>query len=149
MDIAVWLDDLGDLDRLRKIVGRALTELFHDTGIGVAHHQVEVFLMEPGTNRYLGRLCGFNRCPKWIRRSSCVFDPASGYGSYVTPAFPPAAAASEAHSRPVPGLPALGAFFPLDAVPGSPYTRAQTPEWGRGHCGGIPRPRSGVASPAD
>jgi hypothetical protein len=25
---------------------------------------VDLFLLEPGTNRYLGRLCHFNRCPK-------------------------------------------------------------------------------------
>jgi hypothetical protein len=31
---------------------------------GVADHQVDVFLFEPGTDAYLGRLCTFNRCPK-------------------------------------------------------------------------------------
>jgi hypothetical protein len=33
----------------------------------VAHHQVDVFLMEPMTDRYLGRLCTFNKCPKGKR----------------------------------------------------------------------------------
>jgi len=32
--------------------------------IGVASHQVDIFLIEPGTDRYLGRLCDFNTCPK-------------------------------------------------------------------------------------
>jgi hypothetical protein len=35
-----------------------------ETGIGVAHHQVDTFLIEPGSNRYLGRLCWYNECPK-------------------------------------------------------------------------------------
>ena len=25
---------------------------------------MEAFLLEPGTGRYLGRLCGYNACPK-------------------------------------------------------------------------------------
>ena len=32
--------------------------------MGVAHHQVDVFLFEPRTDRYLGRLCHFGACPK-------------------------------------------------------------------------------------
>ncbi|MCY3755431.1 MAG: hypothetical protein OXG99_15255 [Alphaproteobacteria bacterium] len=35
--------------------------------IGVAAHQVDVFILEPGTDRYLGRLCAFNACPKGKR----------------------------------------------------------------------------------
>jgi len=31
---------------------------------GVAHHQLDVFVFEPGPNRYRGRLCSFNQCPK-------------------------------------------------------------------------------------
>jgi len=34
------------------------------TGINTANHQVEIFLIEPKTDRYLGRLCNFNTCPK-------------------------------------------------------------------------------------
>jgi hypothetical protein len=64
VDLAVWLDDLGDLDGLRKRAARTLVRLFEEEDTGVAHHQVDVFLLEPGTNRYLGRLCHFNRCPK-------------------------------------------------------------------------------------
>ena len=33
------------------------------TGSGVAVHEVELFLLEPSTDRYLGRLCYFKRCP--------------------------------------------------------------------------------------
>ena len=30
----------------------------------MAHHQVDVFIFEPGTNRYQGWLCIFGQCPK-------------------------------------------------------------------------------------
>src|SRR5207247_2013948 len=41
-----------------------LNALLNEAGIGVAHHQVDVFLFEPGSDRYLGRLCHFGTCPK-------------------------------------------------------------------------------------
>lgn len=41
-----------------------MNELFRDTGVGVAHHQLDVFLFEPGGDRYLGRLCTFGTRPK-------------------------------------------------------------------------------------
>ena len=58
------MSDLSDLRTLQRARGQAVNELFAETRIGVAHHQVEVFLMEPGTDRYLGRLCTFGECPK-------------------------------------------------------------------------------------
>ncbi|MEQ8813468.1 MAG: hypothetical protein RIM96_00990 [Thalassobaculum sp.] len=65
LDLAVWIssqDRLGDLRRTRD---RALRDAFQGVqGLQVANHQVEVFLIEPGTDRYLGRLCNFNTCPK-------------------------------------------------------------------------------------
>jgi hypothetical protein len=64
VDRAVWVRDPSQLDRLRKALGRAVNTLFAETEIGVAHHQVDVFLLEPGTDRYLGRLCHFGTCPK-------------------------------------------------------------------------------------
>ena len=30
-------------------------------------HQLDIFLIEPGTDRYLGRLCSFSTCPKGKR----------------------------------------------------------------------------------
>lgn len=50
VDIAVWLDDLADLRRLRVARSRSLNELHDETNAGVAHHQVDVFLIEPGTD---------------------------------------------------------------------------------------------------
>jgi len=64
VDLAVWMDDLGQLKPLQKARSRAVNRLFQEKKIGVAHHQVEVFIMEPETDRYLGRLCEFGGCPK-------------------------------------------------------------------------------------
>ena len=53
-------DDWADAKRLcRKALGRAVNALFAESGIGVAHHQVDVFVLEPETYRYLGRLYYF------------------------------------------------------------------------------------------
>lgn len=49
---------------MQKARSQALNELLATRNFSVAHHQVDVFRMEPGTNRYLGRLCCFNQCPK-------------------------------------------------------------------------------------
>lgn len=64
VDLAVWMRDLDHLRNLQKARSRALNELHQTQNVGVAHHQVEVFIMEPGTDRYVGRLCAFTRCPK-------------------------------------------------------------------------------------
>jgi hypothetical protein len=64
VDLAVWVSELSDLKALQRARGRALNGLFADLEPGVAHHQVDVFLVEPGTDRYLGRLCHFGACPK-------------------------------------------------------------------------------------
>lgn len=63
VDLAVWLTHLRDLNGLRRAKAQALRDLAGETG-GVADHQVDVFILEPGTDRYLGRLCQFNQCPK-------------------------------------------------------------------------------------
>lgn len=41
-----------------------MNALLDETGFGVAHHQVDAFLIDPGSDRYLGRLCHFGTCPK-------------------------------------------------------------------------------------
>jgi hypothetical protein len=64
VDLAVWVNDLSSLNTLRREQSGVLNDLFDVAGIGVAHHQVDIFLMEPGTDRYLGRLCHFGTCPK-------------------------------------------------------------------------------------
>jgi len=64
VDLAVWVADTARLDGLRKTVSRAVTALFDELEIGVAHHQVDLFLFAPGSDQYLGRLCAFGTCPK-------------------------------------------------------------------------------------
>lgn len=64
VDIAVWLGDLSAIPILRHERSRCVNELLRDTNIGVAHHQLDVFLLQPGTDRYVGRLCTFGTCPK-------------------------------------------------------------------------------------
>lgn len=64
VDLAVWVNEASDMRALQQARSRALNDLLRDRGLGVAHHQVDVFLFEPGTDRYLGRLCHFAICPK-------------------------------------------------------------------------------------
>jgi hypothetical protein len=64
VDLAVWTSAVGELKALQKARSRALADLYRDAEIGVAHHQVDIFLMAPGTDRYLGRLCTYGECPK-------------------------------------------------------------------------------------
>jgi hypothetical protein len=61
IDLAIAVDRLVTLNRARS---RAVIDMFARTGIGVAHHQVDVFLFGEGWNDYLGRLCTFAECPK-------------------------------------------------------------------------------------
>jgi hypothetical protein len=65
LDLAVWISSQHRLGELRRGRDRALREAFEaGTGPGTVSHQVEIFLIEPGTDAYLGRLCAFNACPK-------------------------------------------------------------------------------------
>jgi hypothetical protein len=65
LDLAVWISSQDRLGALRRARDRALREGYESrTGPSTANHQVEIFLIEPGSYRYLGRLCNFNACPK-------------------------------------------------------------------------------------
>jgi len=65
LDLALWLDDLNRLGDLQRAQVKALhRERERRPEFGVADHQVDTFLFEPGTDAWLGRLCHFNRCPK-------------------------------------------------------------------------------------
>ena len=64
VDLAVWVSSLDHLKALQRARNRGVNDLLANRQIGVAHHQVDVFLMEPRTDRYLGRLCIFGQCPK-------------------------------------------------------------------------------------
>ena len=69
VDLAVWIDDLTRLRELKRAAARALDDWQrgHPNSAGVAHHQVDIFLMEPHTNRFRGKLCHYGQCPKGKR----------------------------------------------------------------------------------
>jgi hypothetical protein len=72
LDLAVWMTDLGRLKELQKALNRGLS-LVHDTPYGgVAHHQVDVHIMDAATGAYRGRLCIFKECPKAGKRECRV-----------------------------------------------------------------------------
>jgi hypothetical protein len=65
LDLAVWVSSQHRLDALRRARDVALQKAYESgASPGTVGHQVEIFLIEPGTDRYLGRLCNFNACPK-------------------------------------------------------------------------------------
>jgi hypothetical protein len=65
VDLAVWLDSRERLGGMRLAKDRALRQAYEaGTGPGVANHQIDIFLFEPKTDRYLGRLCSYSECPK-------------------------------------------------------------------------------------
>ena len=82
IDLAVWADDLAQMNQLRVSLSRALNELIQcgENG-GVASHHFDVFLLEPGSDRYLGRLCHFASCPK-PGKLECL-TPGCGAASFV------------------------------------------------------------------
>jgi hypothetical protein len=71
IDLAVWVSDLTALPALQKARGRAANDFRRETDYGVAHHQIEIFVMQPGTDEYLGCLCIFSACPKDWRKPEC------------------------------------------------------------------------------
>ena len=46
VDLAVWLDRLDRLQTLNRARSLALHQLFKEKQIGVAHHQVEIFILQ-------------------------------------------------------------------------------------------------------
>jgi hypothetical protein len=65
LDLAVWISSQHRLGAVRRARDLALREGYESgKGPSTANHQVEIFLIEPGTDRYLGRLCDFNACSK-------------------------------------------------------------------------------------
>jgi hypothetical protein len=67
VDLAVWLDRLDRLQSINRARSVALHQLFKEKQIGVAHHQVEIFILQGEVNVYRGRLCAFSQCPKGKR----------------------------------------------------------------------------------
>lgn len=68
VDLALWVSDLTRLRALKRVVSdttNAWQTIAHAENLpGIPHHAVDVFLMEPVTDRYRGNLCHFGQCPK-------------------------------------------------------------------------------------
>ena len=59
------IDSQDRLGSLRRAAASALRAAFErGAGTSVVSQQLDVFLIEPVSDRYLGRLCYFNACPK-------------------------------------------------------------------------------------
>jgi hypothetical protein len=68
LDLALWIESQHRLGELRRAGDRALRNAYESgAGISVVGHQMDIFLFEPRTDHYLGRLCSFNHCPKGKR----------------------------------------------------------------------------------
>jgi hypothetical protein len=64
LDLALWVDSQQQLAGLRRAAALALRAAFErGAGTSVVSQQLDIFLIEPGTDRYLGRLCEFKACP--------------------------------------------------------------------------------------
>jgi hypothetical protein len=64
IDLAIAIDRLDNLGALNRARGRSVADLFKNSGIGVAHHQVDIFRFGDIWSDYLGRLCIYGQCPK-------------------------------------------------------------------------------------
>jgi hypothetical protein len=68
LDLALWVDSQDRLGALRRAAVLAVGQAYKaDPKMGIASHHLDIFLFEPGSDRYLGRLCPFNQCPKHKR----------------------------------------------------------------------------------
>jgi len=57
LDLAVWVDSQDGLGAMRRALAQSLNDAFQaGLGVSITAHQVDVFLFEPGSDRYLGRL---------------------------------------------------------------------------------------------
>ena len=51
VDLAVWVSQVDGLDKLRHARGSIIKKIVAERGHWPAVHEIEVFLLEPGTNR--------------------------------------------------------------------------------------------------
>ncbi|MGY8677974.1 hypothetical protein Q2941_09155 [Bradyrhizobium sp. UFLA05-153] len=64
LDLALWIESQEHLNALRRAAAGALRAAYErGAGTSVVSHQLDIFLIEPGSDRYLGRLCHFKACP--------------------------------------------------------------------------------------
>ena len=68
LDLAVWVSRWDRLETLKRARAGVCHRSFAELGVGVAEHDVELFLFETGgADRYLGRACYFKSCPRGHR----------------------------------------------------------------------------------
>ena len=72
VDLAVWVSSPENLEALRRAKIKGLKIAAESKNITVADHQVDIFILESGTDSYLGRLCNFNKCPKGKGKIKCM-----------------------------------------------------------------------------
>jgi hypothetical protein len=65
LDLALWIDRLDRLGELRRTTALSLRRAYEaGRGPSVVAEQLDIFLFEPDTDRYIGRLCSYGHCPK-------------------------------------------------------------------------------------
>ncbi|MFN7920611.1 MAG: hypothetical protein U0Q16_10975 [Bryobacteraceae bacterium] len=77
IDLGLWVSDLTVLGELRRALAQTLMNLGSEFPgeFGVTPSHFDVYLIEPGTMRYRGRLCDFGTCPKESRmKDACQAD---------------------------------------------------------------------------
>jgi len=63
LDLLIWFSNLNELEKLRKSRFIALNKLLDEKKIGIAHHQIEIFIVDSLTDKYVGRFCFYKKCP--------------------------------------------------------------------------------------
>jgi uncharacterized protein YnzC (UPF0291/DUF896 family) len=63
LDLAVWLTGYDSIETIQSIRNKSSGLLYSEKGIGIAHHQIEIFIFYAITNEYIGRICIFSKCP--------------------------------------------------------------------------------------
>jgi hypothetical protein len=72
LDLAVWTAVLSGLKELKRAMSRGLAFVQNTPYGGVAHHQVDVHVLDAASGDYRGRLCAFGQCPKPGKRECLV-----------------------------------------------------------------------------
>jgi hypothetical protein len=64
VDLAVWAIGLEDLKVLNKACNQALAAFQEESQLAIGRQQIDMILLEPESDRYLGHLCPRDQCPK-------------------------------------------------------------------------------------
>jgi len=64
IDLAVWVNDIGNLRALQLARNSAARRFTAEHQYGPAPHQIDVFIMDADSGRFVGNLCCFKDCPK-------------------------------------------------------------------------------------